>query len=73
MAPLSYVEQGTTVFLATVSVPVEIDGEFRGITGANFKITAIQDLVRNVASSLFGGQAELVILNETGLVVANSG
>ena len=72
MGPLSYVEQGTTVFLATVSVPIEINGQFRGITGANFKITAVQDLVGNVASSLFGGKAKVVIVNETGLVVANS-
>lgn len=72
MAPLSYVEQGKTVFLATVSAPIKINGKFHGITGANFKITAVQDLVGNVASSLFGGQAKVVIVNETGLVVANS-
>ena len=72
MGPLAYVEQGKKVFLATVSVPIKINGKFRGITGANFKITAIQDLVGDVASSLFGGNTKVVIVNETGLVVANS-
>ncbi len=72
MGPLSYVEQGKTVFLATVSAPIMINGKFSGITGANFKITAIQDLVGNVASSLYDGTAKVVIVNETGLVVANS-
>ena len=72
LGPLPYIVQGKQVFLATMSVPVMIDGKFRGVAGADYNLDFVQQLVTKVNASLFDGKGKVAIVNDTGLVVANS-
>ncbi|MGJ4901319.1 methyl-accepting chemotaxis protein [Bradyrhizobium sp. HKCCYLS2058] len=72
LGPLPYIVQGKPVFLATMSVPVMIDGKFRGVAGADYNLDFVQRLAVKINTSLFDGKGKVVILNDTGLVVADS-
>ncbi|WP_114393061.1 methyl-accepting chemotaxis protein [Oleisolibacter albus] len=70
--PLPYIVQGKSVFLATLSVPVVIDGKFRGVAGADFNLDFVQKLAEDVSKAVYGGQNQVVIISNMGLVVAHS-
>jgi methyl-accepting chemotaxis protein len=72
LGPLPYIVQGKPVFLATMSVPVMIDGKFRGVAGADYNLDFVQKLAEKINASLFEGKGKVAILNDTGLIVANS-
>jgi methyl-accepting chemotaxis protein len=71
--PLPYIVQGKHVYLATMSVPIEVDGRFLGVAGADFDLAFVQDLAERVQRSLFDGAAHVDIISHMGLVVASSG
>ncbi|WP_041794561.1 methyl-accepting chemotaxis protein [Pararhodospirillum photometricum] len=73
LGPLPYIVQGKPVFLATMSVPIVVDGRFAGVAGADYNLDFVQRLAEQVDTSLLGGAGTAVIVNDTGLVVANSG
>ncbi|MGE5518016.1 MAG: methyl-accepting chemotaxis protein [Bacteroidota bacterium] len=73
LGPLPYIVQGKDVFLATISVPVKVNGKFLGVTGSDFNLDFVQQVATQVSQSIFGGKNEVVILSDLGLVVANSG
>jgi methyl-accepting chemotaxis protein len=70
--PLPYVVQGTNVLLATLSVPIVIDGKFHGVAGADFDLDFVQKLAQKVSATLFGGHGTVTIISNMGLVVASS-
>ncbi len=70
--PLPYVVQGKHVWLATLSVPIMVDGHFRGVAGADFDLDFIQQLATDVAGRIFDGKAAVTIISNMGLVVASS-
>ncbi|MUZ61883.1 methyl-accepting chemotaxis protein [Agrobacterium vitis] len=70
--PLPYIVQGKNVFLATMSVPIMIDGKFRGVAGADFDLGFVQKLAEDVRASIYGGKAGVKIVSYKGLVVADS-
>ncbi|MGI2035796.1 methyl-accepting chemotaxis protein [Rhizobium panacihumi] len=70
--PLPYIVQGKQVFLATMSVPITIDGKFKGVAGADFDLTFVQQLAEQVKSSIYGGKASVEIVSYKGLIVASS-
>jgi methyl-accepting chemotaxis protein len=72
IGPLTYLDQGKLVSLATFAVPVMIDGKFQGITGANFNLNFVQNLAANVDAGLFDGKGSVSIISDNGLVVAYS-
>ncbi|MFL9503537.1 methyl-accepting chemotaxis protein [Rhodopseudomonas palustris] len=72
LGPLPYIVQGKAVFLATMSVPIKIDGKFVGVAGADYNLDFVQKLATQANRSLFGGKGKVAILNDTGLIVANS-
>ncbi|MEW6256118.1 MAG: cache domain-containing protein [Pseudomonadota bacterium] len=39
LAPLPYIVQGKSVYLATMSVPIKVDGRFAGVAGADFDLS----------------------------------
>lgn len=71
-APLPYVVQGKDVWLATLSAPILVDGQFLGVVGTDFNLEFIQALSKQVAADLYGGQAEVSIVTDQGLVIADS-
>ena len=72
IGPLTYLDQGKLVSLATFAVPVMIDGKFHGIAGANFNLDFVQNLVTSVDGGLFDGQGSVAIVSDNGLIVAYS-
>ncbi|MFL9825779.1 methyl-accepting chemotaxis protein [Rhodoplanes sp. SY1] len=73
LGPLPYIVQGKSVYLATLSVPVMIDGKFRGLAGTDFNLDFVQKLATELSRELYGGKSEAVILSDEGLIVAHSG
>ncbi|PPQ40622.1 methyl-accepting chemotaxis sensory transducer with Cache sensor [Rhodoblastus acidophilus] len=73
LAPLPYIVQGKPVHLATMSVPIMIDGKFVGVAGADFDLGFIQKLAEKVNSSIYDGKGSVAIVTNAGLVVAASG
>ncbi|MDC7789859.1 methyl-accepting chemotaxis protein [Rhodoplanes sp. TEM] len=73
LGPLPYIVQGKSVYLATLSVPVMIDGKFRGLAGTDFNLDFVQKLATDLSRTVYGGKSEVVILSDQGLVVAHSG
>jgi methyl-accepting chemotaxis protein len=72
LAPLPYIVQGKNVWLATLSVPIIIDGKFRGVGGADFNLDFVQNLATQVSGAIFGGKDNVTILSQMGLVIASS-
>ncbi|MBB5049060.1 methyl-accepting chemotaxis protein [Rhodopseudomonas rhenobacensis] len=72
LGPLPYIVQGQQVFLATMSVPIMIDGKFHGVAGADYNLNFVQKLATQINASLFEGKGKVIIINDTGLTVANS-
>jgi methyl-accepting chemotaxis protein len=72
LGPLPYIVQGQSVFLATMSVPIVVDGRVRGVAGADYNLEFVQKLAVKINASLFEGKGQVAILNDSGLIVANS-
>lgn len=70
--PLPYVVQGKSVYLATMSVPIMVDGKFGGVAGADFELAFVQNLAEQVKNSIYDGYASVEIVSYKGLVVASS-
>ncbi|NGO65457.1 HAMP domain-containing protein [Rhizobium daejeonense] len=70
--PLPYIVQGKSVYLATMSVPLTVDGKFAGVAGADFDLSFVQKLAEQVKASIYGGKASVSIVSYKGLVVASS-
>lgn len=72
LAPLAYIVQGKSVYLATMSVPIRIDGRFVGVAGADFDLAFVQKLAEKVGASIYNGKARVAIVSNSGLVIASS-
>lgn len=72
LAPLPYIVQGKSVYLATMSVPITVGGRFAGVAGADFDLSFVQSLAEKVDESIYKGEGTVSIVTSTGLVVASS-
>ncbi|SIR27786.1 methyl-accepting chemotaxis protein [Rhizobium sp. RU20A] len=70
--PLPYIVQGKKVYLATMSVPITVDGRFAGVAGADFDLSFVQTLANEVKAGMYDGKASVEIISNMGLVVASS-
>jgi methyl-accepting chemotaxis protein len=72
LGPLPYIVQGKQVWLATMSVPIIVDGKFMGVAGADYDLDFVQKISLQVDKELFGGKGEVAIISDQGLLVADS-
>ena len=72
LGPLPYTVQGQRVFLATMSVPIVVHGRFMGVAGSDYNLDFLQKVATQTSGSLFSGKAVVLIVNDTGLIAANS-
>ncbi|SFP16186.1 methyl-accepting chemotaxis sensory transducer with Cache sensor [Cohaesibacter marisflavi] len=72
LAPLPYVVQGKSVYLATMSVPITVNGKFAGVAGADFELSFVQELANKVDKSIYDGAGSVQIVTNDGLLVASS-
>lgn len=70
--PLPYIVQGKAVYLATMSVPITVNGRFAGVAGADFDLSFVQNLAQTVKAGIYDGQAVVEIVSYKGLIVASS-
>ena len=72
LGPLPYIVQGKQVWLATMSVPITVNGKFLGVAGADYDLEFVQKISKQVSKELFNDQGEVAIISEQGLLVAES-
>ena len=72
LAPLPYIVQGKQVWLATMSVPIHVDGKFVGVAGADYDLSYVQKIAEKVDKELYDGQGEVAIVSDQGLLIADS-
>jgi len=72
LGPLPYIVQGKSVFLATMSVPIIINGKFVGVVGTDYNLDFVQKISKDTNASLYDGKGKLLIVSDRGLVVADS-
>ncbi|WP_445947468.1 methyl-accepting chemotaxis protein, partial [Shewanella sp.] len=56
----------------SLTVPVVIDNQFKGMTGVDVNLPVFQGLIEKLSKSLYQGQAKVTLLSQLGLVVAAS-
>ncbi|MBE0496441.1 MAG: methyl-accepting chemotaxis protein [Campylobacterales bacterium] len=72
LGPLPYIVQGKQVFLATMSVPITVNGKFYGVAGADYNLDFIQEIAKKVDAELFEAHGQVSIIADNGLLVAQS-
>ena len=72
LAPLPYIVQGKSVYLATMSVPIIVGGKFLGVAGADFDLAFVQKLAELVDTKIYDGDGSVTIVTDQGLIVASS-
>jgi methyl-accepting chemotaxis protein len=66
------VTAGNTVQMTSLTVPVIINQQFRGVVGADINLSIFQQLIQQLSKKLYQGKAKVTLLSAQGLVVAAS-
>lgn len=66
------IEEGYEELMTTLSVPVVKGGQFLGIVGVDINLPLVQKWLEEESSGLFGGKAELMLVSQSGLIVAST-
>jgi methyl-accepting chemotaxis protein len=70
--PAPYEVGGETVMLASFTSPILVNGEFRGIAGADLSMNFIQELLLKADQQLYDGAGELALIASNGSLVAST-
>ncbi|WP_296409081.1 hypothetical protein [Zoogloea sp.] len=70
--PFPYIVQGKQVWLTTLSVPIVVNGKFLGVAGTDYNLDFRAGALLQADRGLFGGKAEVIIVSNMGLIVADS-
>nr|WP_298139126.1 methyl-accepting chemotaxis protein [uncultured Pseudomonas sp.] len=70
--PAPYDVGGKMVMLASFTSPILVNGEFRGIAGADLAVNFIQDLLLSADRELYEGAGELALIANNGSLVAST-
>ncbi|GAA5217337.1 methyl-accepting chemotaxis protein [Corallincola platygyrae] len=65
------IEEGVQELMTTLSWPVLGGGKFRGLVGIDINLPVVQKRILEVSNELFGGQGEMLLISEIGLLVAS--
>ncbi|PAU53152.1 chemotaxis protein [Pseudomonas sp. PIC25] len=68
--PAPYDVGGKMVMLASFTTPILVDGEFRGIAGADLALDFIQDLLNQADRQLYNGAGEMALIASNDRLVA---
>lgn len=58
--------------IAALVTPVLVDGEFRGVVGADVNLNRLQAHITHMASEVFSGESEIYLMSAGGRVAASS-
>ncbi|KAA0010816.1 HAMP domain-containing protein [Billgrantia pellis] len=71
--PAPYDYGGETLMVTSFNVPILVDGEFRGVVGADLSVDFIQQLLLQANSDLYAGAGEMALIAGRGGLVAHTG
>lgn len=73
MEPYLYeITPGNNALMTSLTVPVVVDGQFRGMAGVDVNLPVFQSLIEKLSNSLYQGKAKVTLISHLGLVVAAS-
>ncbi|MFC5699084.1 methyl-accepting chemotaxis protein [Pseudomonas sp. GCM10022186] len=70
--PAPYDVGGKVLILSSFTAPILVNGEFRGISGADFSLNFIQDLLGKADQQLYQGAGDLALIASNHRLVAYS-
>lgn len=68
--PAPYEMGGKMVLMASFNVPILVNGQFRGVVGADLAVDFIQELLKQANSELYDGAGEMALISSNGRLVA---
>ena len=66
------IEEGKEELMTTLTVPVVVNGDFRGLIGADINLPVVQGWITEQARSLFSGKSAITLVSQKGLLIASS-
>ncbi|MCL1141959.1 methyl-accepting chemotaxis protein [Shewanella gaetbuli] len=73
MEPYLYeVTPGYNELMTSLTVPVVVNQQFKGMVGVDVNLPVFQELISQLSKSLYQGETKVTLLSEQGLVVAAS-
>lgn len=66
------IEPGNEQLMTTLTVPVMVAGEFRGLIGSDINLPVVQRWIEEQAKSLFGGKSSITLISQKQLLIASS-
>ena len=70
--PYSWEAGGRTIVGTSITMPLLVDGEVKGMTGIDMELSFLTQLAESADKSLYNGQGQVILLSNTGLVAADS-
>lgn len=70
--PAPYDVGGKMIMLASFTSPILVNGQFRGIAGADLAVNFIQELLLKADSQLYDGAGEIALIASNGRLVAST-
>ena len=70
--PAPYEVGGKMTMLASFTSPILVNGEFKGIAGADLSLNFIQDLLTQADAQLYNGAGEIALIASNGRLVAST-
>ena len=70
--PAPYDVGGKMIMLASFTSPILVNGEFRGIAGADLAVNFIQELLLKANNQLYDGAGEMALIANNGRLVAST-
>lgn len=66
------IEPGNEQLMTTLTVPIVVNGEFRGLIGSDINLPVVQSWIEEQAKSLFGGKSSITLISQKQLLIASS-
>lgn len=70
--PASYDYEGETRLVTSFNVPIMVEGEFRGVAGADLEVGFVQDLLGAANAGLYDGAGSMSLIAERGGLVGHT-
>ncbi len=66
------IREGYEELMTSLTVPIMVQGQFRGVVGIDVNLPVIQQLIENLQANLYGGKSRITLLSDLGLIVGSS-
>ncbi|WP_100643139.1 methyl-accepting chemotaxis protein [Alteromonas facilis] len=66
------IEPGNEELMTTLSAPILVNGQFRGIVGVDINLPIVQQWVEEQAAQLFNGNSHITLVSQRNLIIAST-